>query len=158
MSAPVYPLRGEHLFSLHARLGGPPEVIGPVPKGIHANFYVQGGKVSGPRLRAQIRPVGGDWFILRADGMGELDVRLSMETHDGALIEARYDGLSDFGADGYERFLRGELPDSVALFTTPRLYTAHPDYQWLHRCACVGIGRADLARFEVSYDIYALHG
>jgi hypothetical protein len=156
MDAPRYPLQGQHLCALRAILRAPPEVIGPGPGGIRAQFYIQGGEVSGPQLRGRLRPVGGDWFTLWPDGMGELDVRLTIETHDGALVEARYGGLSDFGAQGYSQFLRGHLPIRAALYTTPRFYTAHPDYQWLHRLACVGIGQADLERFEVSYDIYAL--
>ena len=52
--------------------------------------------------------------------------------------------------------LRGELPKTVKLRTTPTLRTAHPDYQWLHRLLCVGVGEADLEKLEVSYDVYAV--
>ncbi len=157
MSAPSpFALKSEHLCSLLATLQAPPEVIGPVPGGVRANFYVTGGEVKGPRLNGKLRAVGGDWFLLRSDGVGELDVQLTLETGDGALIEVRYHGRGDFGAEGYARFLKGELPPSVPLHTAPRFRTAHPGYQWLHRPMCVGVGVADLQRFEVRYDIYAL--
>lgn len=149
-------LRGAHLFTMQATLQSPPEVIGPVPDGIRVNFFVTGGRFEGARLRGKVRGVGQDAFLLRRDGMGQLEVLLTLETEDGALIEACYDGLSDFGEGAYEGFLRGEVPLEVGLHTFPRLRTGHPDYQWLQRLACVGVGRADLQRSEVRYEVYAL--
>ena len=155
-AVPTFPLRGEHLGALFATLQAPPEVLGAVADGVRANFYVTGGEFRGPRLQGRLRAVGDDRFLLRRDGIGQLDVQLMLDTDDGALIEIRYDGLGDLGVDGYERFLRGELPALLPLHTTPRFRTAHPDYQWLNRLACVGVGAADLQRFEVRYDLYAL--
>lgn len=156
MTHPSLALRGAHLMALHATLQSPPEVIGPVPEGIRVNFFVTGGRFEGARLRGKVRSAGQDAFLLRRDGMGQLEVLLTLETEDGALIEARYDGLSDFGEGAYEGFLRGQLPREVGLHTFPRLRTTHPDYQWLQRLACVGVGRADLQRSEVRYEVYAL--
>jgi hypothetical protein len=146
----------EHLFSYGATLQAPPELIGPVPEGIRATFYVTGGIVRGQRLRGRLRPVGGDWFLVRRDGVGVLDVRATIETEDGALIDLAYRGLGDLGQDGYEQFLRGKLPRKLPLRTSPVLRTSHPDYQWLQRLHCVAVGEADLERFDVSYDVYAV--
>ncbi|HSW14985.1 MAG TPA: DUF3237 domain-containing protein [Solimonas sp.] len=156
MNRPEFPLQAEHLFSMAATLQSPAELIGAVPEGIRLNFYVVDGHVEGPRLRGRLRPVGGDWFTLRRDGIGQLDVRVTIETGDGALIQATYEGIGDCGIDGYEAFLRGELPRVLPLRTAPTLRTAHPDYQWLHRLSCVGLGEVDLERYEVRYDIYAV--
>ncbi|WP_162932184.1 DUF3237 domain-containing protein [Solimonas sp. K1W22B-7] len=149
-------LRGERLMTIDATLQAPPEVIGPVPEGIRVNFFVTGGSFEGPRLRGRLRTVGQDAFLLRRDGMGQLEVLLTLETDDGALVEARYDGIGDFGEGSYEGFLRGELPERASLHTFPRLRTAHPSYQWLQRLACVGVGSVDLLRSEVRYEIYSL--
>jgi len=146
----------EHLFSYSASLQAPPETIGPVPEGIRATFYVTGGSLRGPRLQGRLRPVGADWFTLRSDGVGVLDVRATIETGEGALIDLSYEGIGDLGPDGYAAFLRGELPEKVKLFTSPRLRCAHPQFQWLHRIHCVGIGEVDLRRYEVAYDVYAV--
>ncbi len=103
------------------------EVIGPVPEGARANFYVSGGEATGPRVHGKIHPVGGDWLTVRTDGVGILDVRATFETRDeGALIYLSYTGVGDLGEDGYERFLRGELPESVPLRVAQRYVTAHP--------------------------------
>jgi hypothetical protein len=146
----------EHVFSYTATLRAPPEVIGPVPEGVRVNFYVTGGQVTGPRLQGIVRPVGADWLTLRTDGMGVLDVRATIETHDGALIDVAYHGLGDLGPDGYAQFLAGKAPERVDLTTTPRIRCAHPDYAWLHRSHFIGIGQVNLQAFTVAYDVYAL--
>jgi hypothetical protein len=146
----------EHICSYSATLANPPEVIGPVPEGIRANFYVTGGEVTGPRLWGRLRPVGADWLTIRPDGIGILDVRATMETTDGALIFIAYSGVTDLGIGGYENFLKGQLPPRLQLRTAPRLSTAHPDFVWLNRLQCVAVGEADLQTFTVRYDVYSL--
>ena len=146
----------EHIFSYTATLH-PPEVIGPVPEGARVNFYVSDGEATGPKIHGKFHPVGGDWLVVRTDGVGMLDVRATIETRDEeALIYVTYTGVGDLGEDGYERFLRGELSGSVPLRVVPRFLTAHPDYRWLNRLQCLGIGEVDLERSEVSYDVYAV--
>jgi hypothetical protein len=145
----------EHLCSYTARLA-PPEIIGPVPEGIRINMYVTGGEVTGPRIRGTVRAVGGDWFTIRPDGVGILDVRATIETEDGALIYLAYTGVAELGEDGYQKFLTGDAPPTIPLRTAPRMHTAHPDYAWVNRIQCVSVGEADPARSEVRYDVYAV--
>lgn len=147
------PLR--HLFAYSATLT-PPEVIGPVPGGIRVNFYVTGGTADGPRILGTVLPAGGDWLTLRPDGVAILDVRMTLKTADDALIYVSYYGIGDLGHDGYERFLRGDLPPTLALRTVPIFSVAAPQYQWLHRILCVGIGEVDFAGSTVRYDVFAI--
>jgi len=152
----MYDYQLEHIFSYSVTLVQPPEVIGPVGEGIRANFYVAGGEVTGPKVHGRVLPVGGDWLTVRHDGVAILDVRATIETNDGALILVTYPGVSDIGPDGYQRFLEQNLPPIIPLKTVPRFATAHPAYEWLNRCLCLGIGQADLGKSLVSYDIYAV--
>lgn len=152
----MFKLDAEHLFAYHATLKAPPETIGPVPEGVRATFYITGGEATGPKLHGKLLGVGADWALMRRDGVIQLDVRGTMETQDGALIYVHYSGLGDMGADGHDQFIAGKLPARLPLRTTPVFRTAHPQYQWLHRRVCVGIGEADLEKFTVSYDVYAL--
>ena len=151
----MLPFELESLFSFTAK-NRPPEVIGPLPDGIRVNFYCAGGRVEGARLSGRVLPVGGDWMTVRSDGVGILDVRTTIESDDGALIYVAYSGVLDLGPDGYDRFLRRELPPHIDIRTAPRLHTAHAAYQWLNRVQCVGVGRADMARSEAHYDVYAI--
>ncbi|MCY1260800.1 hypothetical protein D9M68_103560 [compost metagenome] len=145
----------EHLFTYSATLKEA-EIMGEVPEGFRINYWVTGGEVQGPKLNGNVLPVGADWLTIRRDGMAALDVRLSIHTEDGGLIDVTYPGLGDLGPNGYEAIVRGESPARMTLRTSPRFRTAHPDYQWLHRHLCVGIGEVDFERAEVVYDVYAL--
>ena len=145
----------EYLFSYSLDLKLPPEVIGVLPEGIRANFYLAGGSVDGPRLKAKVLPVGADYLLLRKDGICILDVRATFETEDGALIYTAYSGIGEAGPDGYEKFLANDFPQKFPLRNVPRYQTAHPEYAWLNRLQCYGVGEADLAASRVSYDVYA---
>lgn len=66
-------------------------------------------------MQGILRPVGGDWITMRSDGVGILDVRATVETHDQARIYLYYSGVADFGPDGYQSFARGELPPRIPI-------------------------------------------
>ena len=152
MNRPMLPTL-RHLFAYSATLERP-EIIGPVPEGILANFYVTGGIVEGPRLNGKLLPVGGDWLTLRPDGVAEIDVRITMKMLDDAMIFVRYRGTADLGIDCYQRFLRVYLPPTLALRTVPEFRVAAPQYQWLHRILCISTGEVDFARSSVRYDVF----
>ena len=145
----------EHIFSYSATIAEP-EVVGPVPGGVRANFYATGGEVTGPKLAGKVRPVGGDWLILRADGVTVLDVRNTLEVGEGALVDVALGGVGDLGADGYERFMRGELPPTVALRASARFQSAHPGFAWLNRLQCLAIGEFDSENTRAGWDVYAM--
>lgn len=151
----MFPYKMDLAFSYSATLQ-PPEIIGPVAEGIRVNFHVAGGQMTGPKVRGSIRAVGADWLTIRRDGVAILDVRATMETHDGALLYIAYSGMSDLGEDGYQRFLDGQIGPILRLVTVPRLQCAHPAYQWVNRCQFVGVGEADLSTLCVRYDLYSI--
>lgn len=148
--------RMEHIFSFTGRGGAAPEAIGPLPEGLRVNFYNTGGEIHGPRVRGKLRAFGGDWVIVRKDGIALLDARITLETDDGALILATYPGTIDFGEDGYEKFLRSDLPPAAQVRISPRFSTSHAGYLWLNRLHCVGIGEYIPAERCVNYDVYAV--
>lgn len=147
--------RLEHVFTYSVAIQ-PPEVLGPVPDDIRINFYVAEGKVWGPKCQGKLRPVGGDWMSLRRDGVGVLDVRVTIETDDGALLYVTYNGVVDFGADGHAQFLKGEIPDRMAVRAAPRIATAHPAYAWMNRCQFLAIGDVQPKAGTVTYEVYAV--
>ena len=151
----MHEYRAEHLFSYRIDIAAP-EVIGPSPADVRFNFPITGGEISGPRLSGKVRSGGTDFASLRADGVIILDVRGILESHDGALIDMAYSGVLDLGADGYQNFLQGVMPQQLRIRAVPRFRTAHPAYLWLNRLQCYAIGEADLAKQSASYDVYAL--
>lgn len=77
------------LFTLEMKIEGSNQVIGAIPQGARSIGYVNG-TFSGPGIRGTIRAC--DWFLTRADGIGEADVRGILKTDDGALIYMNYQG------------------------------------------------------------------
>ena len=112
----------------------PTQEIGAGPHGKRITFPIIGGSFEGPRLRGQVLAGGDDWGIVRADGVIELDLRVTLQTEDGALIHMTFEGMRDDAAPGGPYFR-----------TLPRFETADPKYAFLNRLLAVGIGeiRAD---------------
>ena len=102
------------------------EEIGSTPRGKLSIFPVTGGSFEGDRLPGRVLPGGGDWVIAMPDGTFELDLRVTLETDDGALIHMTLTGVRD-DANQYFR-------------TLPRFETAAPKYEFLNRMLAVGIG------------------
>jgi hypothetical protein len=134
----------------------PPEIIGETPTGLLVNWFwsPNEGTVVGLDAPAKVRKVGGDWMTIRRDGIGVMDVRATVETAEGALIYADYQGYCDFGENGYERFLDRRWPAIAPTRTTPRLHTAHPKYTWLNRVQCIGVGAVHMKALLYTYDLY----
>lgn len=141
------------IFSYEVTLSEP-EIIGPVPEGIRANFYVTGGRFNGPEINGTLRAAGADWLTIRRDGVGVLDVRATLETDDGALIYMTYSGITDLGENGHDNFLQGQIPTRLPLRTAPRFQSSHPGYAWLNRIQTFSVGEANLGTATVHYDVY----
>jgi hypothetical protein len=129
------------LFVLRLRV---PRVfdIGASP-GTHRRVgVVDGGVFDGERLSGEVLDGGADWQAVRADGATELDVRLVLKTHDGALIAMRYNGLRHGPADVLARIGQGEVVDPSTYYfrITGAFETAAAKYDWLNRILAIGIG------------------
>jgi hypothetical protein len=146
----------EHLCSFTGIGGGGAEVIGESGDGVRVHFHLSGGTVSGPRINGTVRATGGDWMTVRRDGVGLVDARVTFETTDSALILVTYTGVIEFGADGYERFLREGPPESTSMRVAVRLASGHANYNWVNRVQAFGIGRFTRADRTAAYDVYAL--
>ena len=133
-----------------------PEMIGPLAEGIRVNYHFTGGEVNGPKLRGKFRPGGADFVTMRRDGVAVLDIRGTIETHDGALIYVVGSGLAYTSEDAYERALKRDLPPTTPLRAALHLATVHRDYLWVNRLQFVEIGEMVRARGEVHVDLYAL--
>ena len=85
-------LRSEFLCSLTGFVA-PPRDVGATPRGTRRFYPAIGGSFEGPRLRGEVLPDGGDWLLLRPDGVLEQDVRITLKTDDSAFIYVRYAGM-----------------------------------------------------------------
>ena len=122
----------------------PPQRFGTVPLGMRTFVPVTGGEFEGPRLRGHILPGGGDWLLLRSDGVLELDLRITLETEDHALIFMTFQGLRHGPPDVIAALGRGEVVDPATYYfrTLPRFETSAAQYAFLNRIVSVGAGEA----------------
>lgn len=133
-------IRTEHLFDVVVDLD-PPLHLGSG----RVLFGAAGGTFEGSRLRGEVLAGGGDWARFRPDGTMVLDVRLTLRTHDDALLYMTYSGRWATPPD-----LREELADPAARHridparyyfrTTPLFETGAGKYAWLNDVVCVGSG------------------
>jgi hypothetical protein len=103
----------------------PTEEVGATPHGTLSIFPVTGGSFEGERLRGKVLAAGGDWVTGKTNDTFELDLRVTLETNDGALIFMTFTGLRD---DAHQYFR-----------TLPRFETAASKYAFLNRLLAVGI-------------------
>jgi len=120
-----------------------PQMLGHTPAGERKIVYVAGGSVAGDRVQGRVLPGGGDWALTRPDGVLLLDVRLTLQTFDGALIYCAYSGMRRPGAASQPYFR-----------IQPSFETADERYRWLTRILCVGIGERLPA--GPSYEIFEI--
>ncbi len=143
------------LFHLDMRITGG-EQVGIGPRGTRVIAYVKG-TFEGPELKGTVEN-GADWYLLRPDGLGELDVRLTLKTAEGEFIYMHYTGVADIPQDVLANTPAGQLPSGKmdSLRTAVRFETAAKKYDRLNRVQAVGIGRADTVAGTVNYAVYAL--
>ena len=102
---------------------------------------VTGGSFSGARLQGTVHNGGADW-ITQVSGHSSLDVRITLETEDGAVIYMTYKGVVARGDTGlYWR-------------VTPVFNTASEEYDWLNHK--VFVGKSKQIEGKVAYDIFEI--
>lgn len=127
------------LATLTAVLGDRHDV-GDGPLGRRLVVDVRSVECTGERLGAtMVGTAAADWFLVGPDGVGTIDVRMTLRTHDGALVLLEYEGRTRLGPDH---------PNLVA----GRFETGDPRYSWLNSVQMVGRGRLDGT--TVTYDLY----
>src|SRR5262245_57531444 len=101
-----------------------------------------GGTFEGPRLRGKVLPGGADWTLLRPDGVLELDLRITLETDDGAAIYMSSFGFRHGPPEVLAALARGEVMDPSRYYfrTTPRFETSAAQYSYLNRLFAVARG------------------
>lgn len=116
--------------------------IGQTPAGLRRIAPVTGGHFTGERLSGRVLPGGNDWVVNRKDGVMVIDVRLTLQTDDGAFIYLTYQGRFLADADAMARFARGESLDAseYSLAISAKLECGDARYAWLNNVIAVGTG------------------
>lgn len=135
------PLKLVPLCTIRATLPSP-VVVGQGPSGFRVVGEVASAIVEGDRLRGTMKGhAAADWIIVN-DGIATIDVRLTVATHDGAIVLVQYQGRAD---------MSGGIGSSP-IYVAPRFETADPRYAWLNAVQAVGKGRLSPDGHEISYE------
>jgi Protein of unknown function (DUF3237) len=123
-------------------LVAPAQKLGAVPHGTRAIAPITGGTFEGPRQRGKVLPGGADWTLLRTDGVLELDLRITLETDDGALIYMTSLGFRHGPPEVLAALARGESVDPSRYYfrTAPRFETSAAQYAFLNRLIAISWG------------------
>jgi len=143
----------EYLCTYRADLKQP-VTVGAGPFGVRQIFDVAGGHLEGPRLNGRLLASGGDWLLAAPDGSARLDVRGTLETHDGALIYVQYYGIAVMSEKAGQAVAAGRPSEygDAYFMTQPRFETGDPRYAWLNQVVAVAEGR--LLPNAVEYRVY----
>jgi hypothetical protein len=133
-----------------------PQAVGETPLGGRRILYVKRGSFASPRLRGEVLPGGGDWVLVRKDGVSQLDVRITLRCDDGSLIFVSYRGIADIPPDLRTRISKGEdiSPDRYYFRISPVFETASKKLAWLNRLVAIGVGTRTAS--GVAYDIFTV--
>lgn len=133
--APASALESEFLFELVL------DVDDRLDAGHTSIAPVTGGTFSGPNIKGTVHPGGADWITQVAEHTS-LDVRITLETDDGAIIYMSYTGVVHRGDNGLYWRVR------------PIFQTASEKYDWLNHVVCIGKNKQ--VPGKVAYDIFGI--
>ena len=151
-------LKTQHLFDMHVTLKEPLN-IGPSYAGHRIIFDVESGVFEGNKLSGTLKPSGGDWLMRHPDGSYTLDVRVCLETSDGALIYMSYKGRWIIPEHLQQKVLSADTcndvdKDEYYLRNLIMFETSDVRYQWLNELVAVSQGYR--TPVGISYNVMAV--
>lgn len=144
MSIPeaVFP-KFEFAFTVRIQLSRP-RFIRPSTMGAErAAIYAEHGEFEGPNIRGIVLPMsGGDFPLVRPDGVIDFDARYLLETDDGALIYVQNRGYRWASPEVAERMRKNEPvpPSEYYMRVSPKFDVPAGPHDWLAKHVFVGIG------------------
>jgi hypothetical protein len=121
-----------------------PTILGATPAGTRAIAPVGEAVFEGERLRGRVLQPSADWVVVSDAGIATVDVRMLLETHDGAPVYVSYHGRSDFSRG------IGVAP----IYSAPLFESGDERYTWLNVIQAVSKGELD--GNALVYEVYEL--
>jgi len=88
---------------------------------------VTAARFEGERFTASMKgSAAADWLTVSPEGYGTLDVKVTVETDDGAIVHAAYSGRLHF--------------ETMTAYATPKFHTGDERYLWMNRIQAVAKG------------------
>lgn len=127
-------------------LATPIPLIG-TPEGNLLIYEVEKIEIEGDRIRARMAgKASADWMQLSQEMVGTLDVRVTLESHDGALIYGTYRGRANL--------IDSDSTRSAVVYAAPLFSTGDSRYGWLNRIQVIAKGLVSPDGRRLSYEMY----
>jgi hypothetical protein len=122
-----------------------PFILPDTPMGTRVIAEVESFEFEGERLRAHSVGKGGaDWLTLSPAGLGTVDVRTLLETHDGALVYVSYRGRLDLSGG----------PGASPSYAAPLFDTGDERYAWLNAIQAIAKGTISEGGARLVYEVH----
>jgi Protein of unknown function (DUF3237) len=132
----------EHAFTISIELAGLRWVRPTSMGSTRAAVYAAAGTVEGPRLNGCVIPMsGGDFPLVRPNGVIDFDARYLLEADDGTIIYMQNRGYRWGSPEVMERLSRNEpvRPDEYYMRAAPKFEAPEGPHEWLSRHVFVGV-------------------
>lgn len=133
----------EYAFSIGITLTKPYWLRPTTMGATRAAIYAAEGTVEGPGIKGRVVPMsGGDWPLLRPDGVIDFDARYLLELEDGTIIFLQNRGYRwAYTPEVAERMSRNEPvdPSDYYMRVSPKFDVPAGPYDWLAKYVFVGV-------------------
>lgn len=120
-------------------------MLGATPVGTRIIQEIAGVRFEGERLQASMKgQAAADWLAIDAKGIATFDIRMLLETDDGALVYFAYEGRSDWSKG------MGSAP----IYVQARFESGDERYGWVNNIPVVGKG--EIRDGGVAYDFFEM--
>jgi hypothetical protein len=141
-SHPFQP-RLEHAFTVSIALTAPNWVEPSAMGETRAAIYAASGTVEGPRLNGIVVPMsGGDFPLLRPNGVIDFDARYLLQAEDGSIIYMQNRGYRwAMSPEIAERMSRNEpaAPSEYYMRVSPKFDAPAGPHEWMTKHVFVGV-------------------
>jgi hypothetical protein len=118
--------------------------LGATPAGTRIIQEVASARLDGERVSASmVGQAGADWLAVDADGVATFDIRMTLQTDDGAVLYLAYEGRADWSGG------MGKGPVYVGM----RFEAGDERYRWLNALQLFGRGEVGEGG-GLAYEIY----
>jgi hypothetical protein len=105
--------------------------LGETPVGKRIVQEIAGVRLEGDRVKANLKgAAAADWLAIDAGGIATFDIRMTLETEDGALLYLNYEGKADWSGG------MGQAP----VYVIAKFETGDDRYRWLNSAGICGKG------------------
>ncbi len=133
----------EHAFTIAIELAGFRQVIPTAMGDTRAAVYAASGTITGPRLQGKVIPMsGGDFPLVRPNGVIDFDARYLLEADDGAVIYMQNRGYRwHRSAEAEARIKRNEpvAHDDYYMRVSPKFDVPAGPHEWMAQHMFIGV-------------------